>query len=231
MSQQLPLAMQLHPQKYLQDFFWQTNQELKQFLLAFLGQEYLETFLYVWGGAGCGKTHLLQASCQAMPHTKSVAYCPLSILQKWGPESLEGMDDYALIALDDLDVIAGDPLWEEALFHFYNRIRNNAETKLIVSSHFSPTSSPIHLPDLRSRLSWGMVYQIHPLDDETKICVLQQEALKRGFVLSSEVAIFLLKRYSRNLHRLHQLLDQLDKASLIAKRKVTIPFIKEILSL
>jgi len=90
---------------------------------------------------------------------------------------------------------------------------------------------PLALADLRSRLSWGLVLQLNELGDNDKISTLKSRANKRGFELPTSVAQFLLNRCSRNMHDLQDLLDSLDKASLMAQRKITIPFVKHTLGI
>lgn len=230
MNHQLALAIQLNYQASLEDFCWGANTSLQQQLEKMLtkGQD---RFIYLWGPSGSGKSHLLQGVCQEMSQLGPSSYLPLSLLKEWGSECLDGFEHHTLVAIDDIESIAGNRAWEEALFHLFNRIRDNQETILLIAGKFSPTTSPIKLPDLRSRLSWGLVYHIAELQDEEKVMVLQQQAKKRGFVLSSSVALFLIKRCSRHMHSLNQILEQLDSASLAAQRKITIPFIKSILNI
>jgi DnaA family protein len=102
---------------------------------------------------------------------------------------------------------------------------------LIISGNQSPTTLPIKLLDLRSRLSWGLVIQLMELSDEDKINTLKLHAARRGFDLPESVGQFLISRCSRNMHDLHQLLNRLDDASLAAQRKITIPFVKNILGI
>lgn len=231
MIHQLPLAVQLNDEATLTDFCWGDNALLKQqLLLSLQGQG--ERLIYLWGTIGCGKSHLLQACCQAVSTNQTSAmYLPLHTLKEWGPEILEGMDEHAWICIDDIDAIAGKPDWEEALFHLYNRIRDNGETHLIISSRYSPNATPVHLADLRSRLSWGLVIQLNELNDADKIHTLKVHARKRGFELSDSVGQFLLNRCARNMHDLNRLLNRLDEASLSAQRKITIPFIKAVLEI
>ena len=136
-----------------------------------------------------------------------------------------------MICIDDIDAICGDKLWEESLFHFYNKIRDHQNARLIISSQMPPTQIPIALPDLKSRLSWGLVYQVNELDEESKARLLQILAEKRGFNLPESVIQFIISRASRNMHDLEQLLNKLDEASLIMQRKITIPFVKQVLDL
>lgn len=225
MNHQLTLAVELNTQSTLNDFFWGENTQLKLQIESILaGGD--ERFLYIWGPTGSGKSHLLQGCCHAANFVDPISYLPLAVLKEWGPESIEGIETHALVAIDDLDSIAGDSAWEEALFHFYNRARDNNNTIIILAGQNPPTSQDIQLADLRSRLSWGLVYHLAELSDDLKIQALQEHAKKRGFVLEASVALFLLRRYSRNMHALYLLLEQLDKASLAAQRKITIPFIK-----
>lgn len=230
MNKQLALAIQVNDEATLADFNWHNNSLLKQQLatsLTFSG----EKILYLWGINGCGKSHILQACCQAINPPKSAIYLPLALLKEWGPQAIEGLEEQALICIDDIDVIAGDTIWEEALFHLYNRIKDGENNLLIISGTSAPSQSLIQLPDLRSRLSWGLVIQLHELNDEEKIKTLKLHALKRGFDLPETVGQFLINRCSRNMHDLHQLLNRLDDASLQAHRKITIPFVKDILKI
>lgn len=230
MNKQLALAIQLNDEATLNNFNWHNNELLKQQLTTIL-EFNSEKILYLWGTHGSGKSHILQGCCQAVSQNQSAIYLPLSLLREWGSESLDGLEEQTLICIDDIDAIAGDKAWEEALFHLYNKVKDNENTLLIISGNHTPSNSPIQLPDLRSRLSWGLVLQLHELMDEEKINTLQLVALQRGFDLPPSVLQFLIKRCSRNMHDLHQLLDLLDKASLQAHRKITIPFVKEILKM
>lgn len=231
MNQQLALRLHLNRQSTLQDFCWGSNALLEQQLNLSLTQ-HGERFLYLWGEPGSGKSHILQGACHEMglrdlPST----YVPLSLLKEWGPESIEDIENNALIAIDDIDLIAADPVWEEALLHLYNRVRDNGKTILLIAGRQAPTAHIIQLPDLRSRLAWGLVFQVNELKDDLKIMALQLRAEKKGFQLSSSAAFFLLTRSTRNMHDLYQILDKLDKASLEAQRKITVPFIKSILGM
>ncbi|MBA2652506.1 MAG: DnaA regulatory inactivator Hda, partial [Tatlockia sp.] len=158
-------------------------------------------------------------------------YLPLHILKEWGPESIADLGEQSLIAIDDIDSIASDKVWEEALFHLYNKVRDNGKTVLLISGKQSPSSLTIDLPDLKSRLAWGLVVQLNELNDELKIKTIQQHALKRGIELPTSVGQFLLNRCARNMHDLSCILDYLDKASLAAQRRITVPFVKSILNI
>jgi len=230
MNRQLALAIKLNDEATLADFNWGNNQLLQQKLQSMLTLKE-DRLLYLWGADGSGKSHLLQACCQAVNSSESAIYLPLNLLKEWGPQTIEGLEDQALICIDDIDAIANDPDWEEALFHLYNKIKDMNQGLLIIAGKQPPTKMPINLADLRSRLGWGLVIQLIELSDEDKIHTLTWHALKRGFDLPESVSQFLLNRCSRNMHDLHKLLNILDDASLAAQRKITIPFVKDILKI
>lgn len=230
MNKQLALAMQLNDEATLADFNWEDNALLKQQLTNTLTIK-TERLLYLWGPKASGKSHVLQACCQAVHASESAIYLPLTLLKEWGPNTLEGLEDQTLVCIDDVDAIAEDALWEEALFHLYNKIKDMEKTTLILSGSQAPANMPLALADLRSRLAGALVIQINELNDEEKINTLKLRAFKRGFDLSKQVSQFLLNRCSRNMHDLHQMLNRLDEASLAAQRKITIPFVKHVLNL
>ena len=230
MNRQLALAIQLNDEATFSDFCWGDNALLQQQLNQTLNGNG-ERLIYLWGAPGSGKSHLLQACCQAVGGDQAAIYLPLHSLKEWGPQVIDGVDEQALIGIDDIDAIAANPAWEEALFHLYNRVRDNEQTTLIITGKCPPAQTPLCLADLRSRLSWGMVLQLNELNDHDKINTLQLHAHKRGFELPSSVGQFLLNRCARNMHDLHTLLNRLDEASLIAQRKITIPFVKYILDI
>jgi DnaA-homolog protein len=231
MTKQLALEIQLNEQATLSEFNWAGNELIDQQLSAIFEPDSARLF-YLWGLAGCGKSHLLQACChESSKKGKSSHYFPLAQIKQWGPGAIEGSEHAELIALDDIEAIADNKDWEEAIFHLYNRIRDEQSGVLIISGNTSPTTLPIKLPDLRSRLAWGMVLHINTLDEENKIKTLQLHAHQRGFKLSISVGQFLLRRCSRNMPELLTILAKLDRASLAAKRKITIPFAKQILNI
>ena len=230
MNRQLALAIQLNDEATFSDFCWGDNTLLQQQLQTTLSGNG-ERLIYLWGPPGSGKSHLLQACCQAVNGNQSAIYLPLQTLKEWGPQVIDGIDEQALIGIDDIDSIATDVAWEEALFHLYNRVRDNEQTTLIITGKFPPSQVPIRLLDLRSRLSCGLIIQLNELSDHDKISTLKLHAHKRGFELPTSVGQFLLNRCARNMHDLHALLNRLDEASLIAQRKITIPFVKNILDI
>jgi DnaA family protein len=185
-----------------------------------------ESFVYLWGGAGSGKSHLLQALCQWAGPT--AAYVDLNEVIGMDPAVLEGLEAMNPLCIDAVQAVAGKPEWERALFHLYNRVRDGG-ARLVVAGGAAPGQLGITLPDLVSRLAWGPVFQLQPLDDEGKREALRRRARARGMDLSEEVAAYLLRRSPRDMHSLFALLDRLDRESLVAKRRLTIPFVRELL--
>jgi DnaA family protein len=127
--------------------------------------------------------------------------------------------------------VAGDEPWEMAIFNLYNRILESGKTRLLITGDCPPRQLNLGLPDLASRLDWGQIYKLQPLSDEDKLQALQLRARLRGFEMPEDVCRFLLKRLDREMRSLFMTLDQLDHASITAQRKLTIPFVKEILKL
>ncbi|MFC1747870.1 DnaA regulatory inactivator Hda [Pseudomonadota bacterium] len=188
-----------------------------------------ERFVYLWGGDGVGKSHLMQAACHSMTaQAASAVYLPLAE-PGLAPEILDGLEQVALVAVDNLDAIVGQRAWETALFHLYNRMRDQGHGVLLFASSHPLASLEISLPDLLSRLAWGLVFQLHTLSDADKLAALRQRADQRGFELSEEVGRYLLRHYQRDMSALFELLTTLDQRSLAEQRRLTIPFVKEII--
>jgi len=193
------------------------------------GDAAAEQFLFLWGSAGIGKSHLLQAACQlAAEHQRTVAYLPMTELAELSPEVFDGLEQMSLVCIDDVQLIVGNPRWDEALFHFYNRVRD-AGGRLLVVANTTPSALKTQLPDLESRLAWGPVMQLVELNDAGKIAALQLRAKGRGFDLPGDVAQFLMRRSARDMASLFVLLDRLDEASLVQQRKLTIPFVRDLI--
>lgn len=190
--------------------------------------------IYVWGAAGSGKSHLLQAACHDVSAVAETSvYLSLKSARGKGaealfPEMLDGLENLTLVCIDDIDAVAADEAWEIALFHLYNRIHATG-SRLLVAGHAAPSDLPLQLADLRSRLTWGWIFQLQVLADEDKKQALQLRAATRGFDLPDDVSDYLLRYFPRDMHALFALLDRLDTASVVAHRRLTIPFVKSVL--
>ena len=188
-----------------------------------------EKYIYLWGAAGTGKTHLLQAACQVVAaRGETAAYLPLMQAREISTELLAGLEQVALVCVDDVQAIANNSEWETALFHLYNRLRET-DTRLIVAAGMPPANLVLGLSDLSSRLASGLILQLRELSDEEKLVALRLRAHARGFELTEEVARFLLRHCPRDMPRLFELLQRLDHASLANQRKVTIPFVRDLI--
>ena len=228
MTLQLALGFALKDDATFATFHAGSNQKVVSLILDSL-KGYLDNFVYLAGANGTGKSHLLQACCHlATEHGKNSIYIPLANHKLLTPEIFDGMENISLVCIDDLQAIIGLPEWEEKIFHTYNKIKQN-ENILLVASNVTPANLEITLPDLKSRLSSGLSHMLTEMPDADKIKALQLRANVRSFMLTDLVAKFLINRCPRDMHLLFHTLEGLDKASLEQQRKVTIPFVKEIL--
>jgi DnaA family protein len=130
-----------------------------------------------------------------------------------------------VLCLDDVDAIAGDPQWEQALFRLFNEAAELG-TRLIFAARAAPRGIDWSLQDWRSRAAACVVYQLRELDDAGRLEALRLRAAQRGLQLPPETADYLLRRMPRDLPSLFELLDHLDEASLVAQRRLTVPFIR-----
>lgn len=228
MATQLALSLTLRDGESFSNYLPGSNLEAVHILRTLL--EGSERFVYLRGAAGTGKTHLLQATCgHAAAQGVSPAYIPLTQRRAFSTAMLEGLEDLGVVCIDDVHAIAGDLAWETALFHLYNRVRAG-NARLVMASNAPPAELAFSLPDLSSRLIWGLVLQLHALNDDQKLAALRLRAEGRGLELPEDVARFLLQRCPRDLPALFELLERLDQASLALQRKLTIPFVSEMIS-
>ena len=228
MQHQMPLGFHFNDELTLDSYIAGPNAEAVD-MLRQLPEHPVEPFIYLWGGAQTGKSHLLQAVSLAFARKNlAIALIALRDHEQYPPQILEGLEQLSLVCIDDIDCIAGidnQPAWEESLFDFFNRMRERS-TPLLISASSPPAQLKLQLDDLKSRLGWGFTFHLRTVSDERKIEVLQKRAQLRGMELSDEVGRYLLSRFSRNMGDLMVLLNNLDKASLAAQRRLTIPFVK-----
>lgn len=229
---QLPLGVQLRDDATFANFYSGPNVPLVNMLdmdTIPAGID-IEQFIFLYGSSGVGCSHLLQAACNQVDNRgdRSI-YLPMTDLIYYSPQLLEGIERLQLVCIDDLGKIAHIPEWEEAIFDLFNRLRDSS-TRLLIAAEYLPKKLNIELPDLVSRLTWGLVYQVQALGDNDKVAALQLRAHMRGLDLSEEVARYIIDRSNRDMGKLFRVLHKLDSASLRAKRKLTIPFVKQVMS-
>jgi DnaA-homolog protein len=218
---QLALGVRLRAEAVFESFAPGLNQEV---IAALRTPGSVPTWL--WGAHGSGKTHLLQAVCASSG--AEAAYFPLARSLALPPEALAGFERTSVLCLDDVDSVAGDSHWEEALFRLFNEAAELG-TCMIFAAGVPPRQAAWALEDWRSRAAACVVYQLKELDDPGRMEALRLRAAQRGLQLPEETSEYLLKRMPRDLPSLFDVLDELDEASLVAQRRLTIPFIRDAL--
>jgi DnaA family protein len=186
---------------------------------------------WIYGPAGSGKSHLLQAACTgALQAGRASAYLPLSELRELGAEVLQGWGEAALVAIDEAPAVIGRRDWEEALFALYRAGEERGAT-LVMAAALPAAQLPFVLPDLASRLASALPLALQPLDERSQRQALQWRARARGLELPEQSARYLQRHFRRDLPTLCRLLDTIDTAALQAQRRLTVPFIREVLAL
>lgn len=212
-------------------FYTTPGLKLAKHTLASFVSENIPDCVYLSGASGTGKSHLLQAVCNAVDDAGRLAiYLPLAQLVEFPPaEVLDSVRDADAIALDDIDAILGKPDWQEALFHLYNQ-RIAKEKPMYFAASQPARLLEVELADLKSRLTACLAFQLPAMNDEERVAFLQALGTARGITINDACAIYIVQRSGRSSNDLIAVLEQLDKASLVAKRKISVPFIKELLN-
>ena len=211
----------------LADFLGDANDELLTQLRQ-LKQQTDFQLLFLWGAPAVGKSHLLQGLCADFHDAgKSSVYVPLD-LPEVAPDLLSGLEHLDLVCLDNVDSRLGQLSWEDAIFHLFNRLRER-RASLVMSAQSAPRQTAVTLADLKSRLSWGLAYQVNPLPLQLRSEFLNRQARLRGIELSDAVLNYISSHCARDMASLLSLLDQLDRHSLQQQRRITVPFVKQIL--
>jgi DnaA family protein len=223
-SAQIPLALRFEPDHELRAFHG--NPELVE-LLGAVALDRKQDWLYLSGPAGSGKSHLLLGACaQARAAGLDAGYLPLAALAGRVGDALQGQARAALVCLDGVEAIAGRRDDEVALFHFHNAARA-AGARVVYAASAMPGALALSLPDLRSRLEQCTRIALEPLDEAGRRDVLRQRGARRGLELDEAVLDWLFRRVGRDLVSLSKLLDRLDKESMAAQRRITVPFLRE----
>ncbi|HZH43702.1 MAG TPA: DnaA regulatory inactivator Hda [Lysobacter sp.] len=226
-SPQLPLALRYPPDQRLET--WIAPPTGAAALVRATARGERVEWLYLTGPAGVGKTHVLLGACaEAEACGRRAAYLPLAVARGRLAQALAALEGHDLIALDGVEAIAGAREDEVALFDAHNRARAAGSTVLYAARDI-PDALGLTLPDLRSRLAQCARIALAALDDDGRREVLRQRAQRRGLVLDDAALDWLLRRAQRDLASLTGLLDQLDRASLAAQRRITVPFLRQTL--
>ncbi|MFY0664366.1 MAG: DnaA regulatory inactivator Hda [Natronospirillum sp.] len=226
---QLPLQVSLRADARLDALFAGPN----AWLIDWLRNEWLqgtETSLFLHGAAGSGLTHVQQAICHwAESQGLSAFYLSLNEVKHEPADLLHELSGVAVLCLDDLDAVLGDEDWDRALFNVFNSMRDQGQ-RLVLASHRSlPELQGNVLPDLHSRLSWGMRAQLKVPDDDAWVAAIVWLAEQHGMSLSDDAAQYLAYRGPREWAGLTTTMQALDTASLAAQRRLTQPFIKSVM--
>lgn len=227
---QLPLGISLAPGATFDAYFAGDNGLVVELLRAMgRGDRGCERQVFLAADRGLGKSHLLQATCRtAGDHGVRAAYLPLAGDVALRPEMLEGLEALDLVALDSVEAVAGYDAWESGIFTLINSARQTG-TRLLFAAERVPAEIPLRLPDLASRLAWGPVMQLVPLGEDARREALMQRAATLGLELPASVADYLQRHYARDLAGQLERLGTLDRASLASGRRLTVPFVKEVL--
>lgn len=222
-SPQLALQVELSDAATLENFL---EREALAPLLFAARRPLSEALTYLHGTEGAGKSHLLQAVCHGVPGS---VYLPLAELRALPAQQLlADLEASPLLAIDDLDAVAGDSSWEESLFHLYNRAQAAGCVLWIAARHPAADLSVV-LPDLVSRLASGVTWGLGDSTDEEKAAILCFRAQRRGIPMNEAVAAYLCSRGERSLHALLATLERLGQASLELKRPLTLPLVKSVM--
>lgn len=226
--EQLPLDVQLADYAVFDTWFAGSNGALVHALREAATVKTC-TICWVWGPVGSGRTHLLQACVnEAHQQGNRTAYLSLNPDSGIEPDMAMAMDGLDVLCVDDIDQVAGDAAWEQALFNLYEGIRQRG-ARLIMAAEKSPLHCSFALPDLVSRFTSGATFRVNTLTDEEKISAMKLRAHWRGLDLPDDVAKYLFARIERSNVKLFEVLDRLDKKALVEKKRLTIPLAKSVL--
>jgi DnaA-homolog protein len=224
---QIPLGVRLADRAVFGSFLPAHNTEALEHLQRLAGGA-AGALTWLCGPPGSGKTHLLQAACAAASEHMRAGYVPLADVAALGVGVLDGLPQMQCLSLDDVDRVAGQLDWERGIFALLREIEESG-ARLILAAQVPPALLDWALADLGSRCAAAAVFQLRLLGEEEQHAALQLRARLRGLELPDETWHWLRKRFPRDMRTLYQLLDRLDEAALSAQRRLTVPFIREVL--
>ncbi len=225
---QLPLGVRVPDRAVFASFLAAGNTQAVEHLQS-LAQGAFAGTAWICGPSGAGKSHLLHATCTLAAGHGRAGYFPLRELARLGTGALEGLNELDCICLDDLDAVIGNHGWERALFALHREVEERGG-RLLASASTPPALATWTLGDLSSRWGASAVFQLRALEEHQLTHALQLRALVRGLELPDETARWLQRRFPRDMHTLYELLDTLDEEALVARRRLTVPFIRSVLS-
>jgi DnaA family protein len=230
LKSQLSLPVSIKETETFDSFVQGQNSQLCQSLMQLPKDPSEQWLTYFFSDAEAGKSHLLYALCHLAEQSAcSSIYLSGAQFNVLPAEALLGLEQYSIICIDDVHLIDGLDEWQVALFDLINRVKERDKGCIVLTGNQPVKDLPISLPDLKSRLSWGLSFQLKSLNDEQRQTALQIRADLRGLNMPKEVAKFLVTHWQRDMSSLLDSLDKLDEQSLSQQRRLTIPFVKSIL--
>ena len=234
MMRQLLLQLAPPPAPTLDNFVPGRNGAALQALCDIARGAGQERFVYLWGEPGSGRSHLLRGLAQAASAGKGLYLCATALGSVAADKILAAESANKVLAAVSADKVLGmdnvqdlSPGDQIALFDLYNRVRAGAGA-LVASGDAAPAQLALR-EDLRSRLAWGLAFQLHPLSDTEKTAALREHARARALDLPEDVIAYLLRHARRDMASLIGILDALDRCSLELKRPVTLPLVRDAL--
>jgi DnaA family protein len=224
---QLPLGVRIPDRAVFGTYLPARNVQAVEHLTLVAGGHRTET-TWICGPHGTGKSHLLQSVSVQASETVQSAYFPMREFVKLGRAVLEELPPLECLCLDDVDAVTGIREWELALFGVLREMQERG-ARLVMSAEAPPALVNWALPDLGSRCAASAVFQLRLLDEDEQQEALKLRARVRGVELPDDTARWLLRRFPRDMRTLYDLLDTLDEASLVAQRRLTVPFIRTVL--
>lgn len=225
---QLPLDIQLNDSAKFNNYFVGENGQLFDKLRTL--DSTTDSFIFVWGAQGVGKSHLAQAACHSLVSSeKIIAYFPVGDLGVHS-ESLENLEHVDFVCIDGFESVAGSQKWETAFFNLFNQLRLHNH-QLVIFSQLSPSQLSISLADLKSRLGSMEIYKLKAISDRQKTDFLIDYGKSRGLDIAQDVASFILTRTNREVKSIQLIVKKLDQQALTHKRRITVPFVKNILDI
>ena len=223
---QIPLPVSISEYMTFETFYLSSNKAVIDSI-----KDDRNKLIWIAGLQGTGKTHILQATVNYMDDGDNrLLYLPMVESKDFTPDILDNLNQFDLVAIDDIENVIGDFSWEEQLLILYEELIHT-KCRILISSSDTPQGLRFKLPDLASRFSLGLVDRLKPMNEEQIIKAISLHATVRGFNLPAEVAKYLISRVPRDVSVLVDIIKLLDYESLSKQRKLTVPFIKTVLDI